>query len=147
MPDIPAFLTGRNVTACTITPQTNTNGTLADTTPVATMFGHVDEITMSGTKTRENIKAMNTTRRNMVPLDVGTTITVTEILKYSGTNLLATAWAGSSEYHKILLTRGAQSWTFYGLYVDYEEQLRPGKSTGTAVFEMVDPATANPAYA
>jgi hypothetical protein len=147
MPDIPNWLVGRHVTACTLTPQTNTAGTLADTTPVATMFGHVDEIDIDGTKTTENIKPMNTIRRNMVTIDVGTQMTVTEILKSSGTNLLPQAWNGSPEYFKLLVTRGAQGHTFYALMTSCREQLRHGKSVAVATFEMVDTGSANPAYA
>jgi hypothetical protein len=147
MPTIPTWLTGRNVTTLTLTPQSNVDGVLSDSTPVAAIFGHIDEVTLTGSKTSENIKPLNTIRRNMVPIDVGTRITMAEILKAGGTNLLAQAWFGANEYFKISLARGAQTFTFYGLFHDYEEQLRQGKSVGVATFEMVDPAVANPAYA
>lgn len=148
MPNLPLWLVGRDVTGTTLTPQTvaPTTGVLTDTTPVATLFGHVDSVAIRSRKTTEEISPMDTVRENMVPIKVGTSIEVSEILKKSGTNLLATAYYGSADYFKVALTRGGQVFTFYGLFSSYEESLNRGKSTGTAVFDMVDPAAANPTY-
>jgi hypothetical protein len=148
MSTIPVWLTGPGGSyAIVVTPQTVTAGVLADTTPVATLTGNLDRISISGSKTSENIMAMDSFRRNQVPLDVGTEITLIEILKKSGTNLLATAWMGNSDYFKIGVTRGGQTWTFFGLYESYDEGLEHGKSVGTGRFVMVDPGAGNPGYA
>ena len=90
---------------------------------------------------------MDTSRLNMVPIKAGTTITLTEILKGGNlANLLAAVYYGASVYVKIALSRGGQSFVFYGLAVDYDESLRRGRSVGTMVVDMVDPLTANPTY-
>lgn len=145
---LPKWLTGPGgLYAIVVTPQTNTNGTLADTTPVATLTGNLKRIGINGSKTVENIMAMDAGRRNNVVLDVGTEITLVEILKYNGTNLLATAYWGSSDYHKVAITRGGQAYTFYGVYQSYDETLEHGESVGVGVFVMVDNGAANPGYA
>lgn len=148
MVSIPVWLVGKHVTAVTLTPQSvASDGTITDTTPVATMVGHVDEVTISMRSENEEISPMNTTRLNHVQLKVGTTITIHEILKSNGTNYLATAATGATAVFKVLVTRGGQGFTFYGLLESYEEGLRRGKSTGSMTLAMLDISAANPAYA
>ena len=143
---LPVWLTGVNGSyAVTITPQTNTNGTLADTTPVQTLTGSIDSINPESVRTNEEISAMNSGRLNHVALQSGTTFALTEILKYTGTNMLA-QFGYAFDYGKVAVTRGAQTFTFYGLVENYSESLQRGKSTGTLRMVMVDNGAANPSY-
>src|SRR5262245_25976448 len=142
-PTLPLWLTGPGITACTITPQTvnATTGDLTDTTPVATLFGHVDALNQRGRKTTEEISPMDTQRENYVPIKRSTNIEVTEILKSAGQNLLARAWYSSADYHKVVLTRSTQTgnkdFTFYGLFASYDENYARGKNVGVGTFMMV----------
>lgn len=146
MPTIPNWLTGPGGSyAVTVTPYTNTNGTLATTTPVQTITTTVDTIRVAAHTRLEEISAMTSTRENNVPIQVGTQITLTEILKASGTNGLA-QFANAFSYGLVAITRGAQAWSFAGVQESYDEDLQRGKSTGTLVMNMIDPGTANPTY-
>jgi hypothetical protein len=148
MPTLPVFLVNSaGPFSAVITPQTVTAGVLADTTPVATMTASLDDVSLDYTATTEDISAMTSGRRNPVITERGTSMTVGEILKTSGSNLLAAA-AVAGDYFKIVFTRGAQAWTGYFLLTGYSEKPNgKGKTVGTATFESVDPGTANPTYA
>lgn len=146
---LPTWLTGKHVTAITLTPQTvsTTDGSLDDSTPVGNLFGHCDEITIRTRTEAEEISPMNTLRQNMVQIKVGTTIDLTEVLKFAGTNILASAaYDATTPVWKVSITRGAQSFLFYGLLIGYDESIRHGRSVGVASFDMLDPGSANPSY-
>lgn len=130
-----------------ITPQTVTGGVLADTTPVATMTASLDDLSFSYKPTTEDISAMTSGRANPVITSRSSSMSVGEIIKTSGSNLLAAA-AVAGDYFKIVFTRGAQSWTGYFLLTGYDEKPNgKGKTVGSATFETIDNGSANPTYA
>lgn len=145
MTAIPAWLIGVNATTVNIIGQTiAANGTL---TPGATtsLVGQLDEIEIDITNETENITPMDVRQNNYVIVGEDATITLTEILKRSGTNILA-ALSSSYDVAQFNLTRGAQSWSFYGTIGGYNEGLRRGKSVGRMPLKIVNIAGANPAY-
>jgi len=147
MTALPVWLRGQNVTVCAITPQTVASDGTLSAGSTSSLVGTIDTISIRSTIEAEEISPMTTTRTNMVPIKVGTTIVLTEILKSSGTNILAGVGYGATSYAYFALTRGAQSFGFYGLITDYSEEISKGKSTGVMTLEMVDPGSANPVYA
>lgn len=145
MPSVPTWLTGRHVTTCSITPQTvAANGTLTAGTS-SSLVGTLDEITLDSTPELEEISPMDTLFQNNVILKNATRITLTQILKSNGTNLL-TAAANAADVFAVVITRGGQTWTFYGTRGAYSEGLRRGRSTCSLTLEMIDITTANPTY-
>jgi hypothetical protein len=148
MPQIPVWLTASTGPfSVVITPQTvASDGTLTDTTPVATMTASLDDVSFDYTAETEDIRALTAIRKNPVIVGRGTNMVVGEILKKSGSNLLAAA-AVAGDYFKIAFTRGAQAWTGYFLLTAYSEKPTRGKSPATGTFESVDSGATNPAYA
>jgi hypothetical protein len=145
MTAIPVWLKGSNVTACAIVPQTVASDGTLSAGASSNLVGSIDSISVQSTAELEEISPMTTTRRNMVPIKTGTTITLVEILKSNGTNLLA-AVAYAATYVQVSLTRGGQAFSFYGVVADYNEDLQRGKSVGTMVIDMVDISSTNPTY-
>ena len=129
-----------------LTPQTVTAGVLADTTPVQTITGDIDEVTLENNPDLERIEPLNTTRGNSVLLADDWTMTAVEILKSSGTNMLAAA-CSAADYFKLVVVRGQQQFTFYCVRGRYSEGIRRGKSVATADFREIDPSATNPTYA
>lgn len=145
MAAIPVWLTGRHTTACAIVPQTvAADGTLSAGAS-SNLVGSIDGISIRSASELEEISPMTTTRSNMVPIKVGTTISLTEVLKSNGANLLA-AVAYAATYVQVTLTRGGQSFAFYGVIGEYSEDLQRGKSVGVLSVEMVDIGSSNPTY-
>lgn len=148
MAQVPVWCLGRHVTVCSITPQSvASDGTLSDGS-ASSLVGSIDSVSLTSQPETEEVSAMTTTRANNVIIKNATSVTLVEILKSSGTNILAAAVTGANgDYFKVILTRGAQTWTFYGLRGAYSEDLQRGKSTASLTLEMVDPNAANPTYA
>lgn len=159
MADVPLWAIGKHVTSIVLTPQTvnATTGVLTDSTPVASLFGHLKNIELDSHVTSENISAMNSTAENQVPLEYGTTIRMEELEKSAGTNLLASqvfTAASIGTYVKYQITRGGQSWTGYGLVADYKMSASKQGVNGTAEIRPIQInnttasgyATANPVY-
>lgn len=150
MATIPLWLRGRDIPGggtFTITPQSvnASTGVLSNAASATSMVGHWDDVAIDSTPETEEISSADATRQNDVILKERTEITITEILKRAGTNILAAAFTGY-DYFYVTLTRGGQTWGFYGLRGAYNESISKGKSTGRGVFTMVDPATGNPTY-
>lgn len=146
MATIPGWLTGKGVTAVTITPQTvnNQTGGLTDTTAVP-LVGHLDGVAIRTRVTNEEISPMDAVRENYVPIQTGSSFELTEVLKAIGINLLAPA-ANASLYQKVVLTRGAQTYLFYGIVESYTETIVRGKSVAVLTVQMIDPGSFNPTY-
>jgi len=144
---LPLWAIGKHITAFTLTPQSqNTStGVLSDTTPVATMYGHMQECEVESRNTLENISAMDRPVENNVIIERGTVYRITELEKSAGTNLLAQAGYGADVF-KLVLTRGAQSWTGYAVAGNYRMSAVKARVTGTFQLEPVDIGAANPVY-
>jgi hypothetical protein len=121
MATIPLWALGKHVTSILLTPQTvnATTGVLSDTTPTRQFFGHLDEITVDGAFTMENISSMDRPYENNVPIEFGGRINFHEFEKSAGTNLAAAA-AFSASYWKYTIVRGAQSFVGWGVLEKYE---------------------------
>lgn len=145
---IPAWLTsGNGPFAVTLTPgtRTPTTGAFSPGTLV-TMTGELDDIAFDGDVVTENIRPMNRRKANHVIIEDDSNITLFELLKYEGVNILAAQVYGS-DYFKIIITRGAQGWTFYGVRGFPRETIRNGKSVTAVTFSQIDVGDPNPAYA
>lgn len=147
MTAIPVWLTsGSGPFSVTLTPQTRaSDGTLSDGTLV-TLTGTLDDIEFENNPKNENIKPMSTRRANYVPVEDDPSWTLVELLKSNGTNLLATA-NYTADYFKLVVTRGGQAYTHYGVRGPYSESIKNGKSVARLVLQPVDIGSANPAYA
>jgi hypothetical protein len=139
MAAIPIWLVGRNTSVCNIVTQTvGANGALTPATTY-TLVGLIDEIEVSPSQSSENIVAMIAPRENNVAIELGGTITLTEVLVYGTTgNLLAEAWASGNDYAIVTVTRGGNTWTFTGLMQSYAESITKGKCTGRMTLELVN---------
>lgn len=145
MASIPVWLTGKHVTACAVVPQSvATNGTLTPGSSTS-LVGSLDEISLNSSPETEEISHLGATYANTVLIRRKQQVTLTEILKSNGTNILA-ATATAYDVVQVNLTRGAQSWSFYGIVTGYREDIRRGKSTAVMTLDMVDPNTTNPTY-
>lgn len=161
MSQLPLWAVGRNITAYGITAQSmNTStGVLADATPTSTyavsVYGHLQECEVEQNVTLENISPMDSLYENNVPIEFGTTYRVTEIEKSAGVNKLAMLANSGYNYFKVVLTRGAQTWTGYAVISNYRMTAQKNKVLGS--FEMrpvnildvtsgVTSSSANPLY-
>lgn len=145
MTGIPVWILGRHLTTASLTQQLiASDGTF---TPGSSwsLLGQLDEIDVETTNELENITPMDVRQNNYVPVSTESTFTLTEILKSNGVNILANA-AVAGDYWYVVLTRGGQSWGFYGVVESYNEGLRRRKTTGRLVLKMLNPGIANPAY-
>jgi hypothetical protein len=146
MTAIPTWLRGNHTSVCSITPQSvASDGTLSDGA-TSSLVGSIDGISINTTAELEEISPMTTTRHNNVIIKSGTSLSLTEILKSNGTNILAAA-SSVADVFRVNITRGPQSWAFYGVRSTYTEDLQKGKSVGVLTLEMVDINSANPTYA
>lgn len=148
MSAVPVWLRGRDLAGGTLaiySVAVAANGTITDGAS-ASLLGHWEEIRIEGDTEKEEISSSDATRQHNEILKNMTKVTITEILKRNGTNILA-AWSIANDVGKFVVARGAQSWTFYGARGSYNETLNKGKSTGVLTLEMIDPGAVNPAYA
>lgn len=147
MAAIPVWLTaGNGPFSVALTPQTiASDGTLSDGSS-ATLTGVLDDIEFSNNPVLENIRPMSSRRANHVSIEENPTLTLVEIMKATGTNILA-AQNFASDVFKVVFTRGAQAYTYYGRRGAYNERVVNGKSTARLTLEAVDIAAANPGYA
>lgn len=132
---IPLWALGRHVTSILLVPQqvnTSTGG-LTDTTPTRQFFGHLENIELNTQFALENISSMDRAYENMVPIEQGASLTLTEIEKSAGTNLAAAA-AFQATYWKYTLARGAQTFVGYGVLESY--QLTGAKARVNAQFVL-----------
>lgn len=159
---VPNWLLGRHVTAVQAWVQTINESTgvfadvatptLADIADIVTTTGShaaativfgvglLDEIRLVGEKTTENINSVNRTIANHVALQVGFSLTVSEIMRTAvNGNLLANIWlAGTSQYVRFTFGRGGNHWEHIFLLTQYDEPLGRGKNVATATLVSVD---------
>lgn len=148
---IPAWAVGRHVTACTITPQSLASGTagwsFSDVASLAqTYYGHLENIEVVQEIDHEEINHMAATRKHNVYIEEGTTFRLTELEKSINTNLAALLWNSGVEYCKLIITRGAQSWTGYGAISAYNMEGQKRGVKAQLNFLPVDIGTKSPTY-
>lgn len=158
---IPLPLRGLDVSLVRITQQTlnASTGALTDSGTVGTITAVLDG---AGVRTRmvtEEISAITSARENNVPVQVGTEIVLREILDRRASVLPTTgpvlakladtlASISGSAFCKVEITRGGNTWTYYGLFSEYNEgPYVKGKNTGEMSFLPVDNGSQSPSYA
>lgn len=144
--DIVDYALGQHITVVTIAPITYSagTGTVGTAKSIQAYLGEGGGI--SGSVDTENVSPVTSTKRNPVPLEVGTRITLTEILRKTGNDrdILAALYYGATLRCQIVYTRGGRTFTMNGLMVSYDESTRKGAIGSTVVFESFDDGAANP---
>lgn len=133
-----------------ITPQSNSSGSLSDTTPVQTLTSDMISIDHDETQRVRELSAMTTVRENMVAIKRGFQTTISEIVKESGTytSKVGHLWYNTtSRIVKLVWTRGAQAITAYALLTGYRESATEEGVIATLTLGPVDNGAANPALA
>jgi hypothetical protein len=142
---VPPWLLGRHVTTVTLVGMAiDIYGVLTDSDSEA-LVGQLDEITLTSTPQTENIQAMDIRIANYVILEDDFTLTLSEILKRVNANILYKLQSLGYDYFHAIITRGTDTWDFYGLRGEYAEQLVKGKATGRMTFHCIYPGDFNPA--
>ena len=153
MTSIPAWLIGKNVTVCNIKPLTiDAAGTISTAASNVDCRLQLDEISIELVNNTEVISGLDERQDNHVIVSSDCTITLVEILKRSGSNILAGIFMGltlaNADWVLVTITRGAQTFTFYGVMTRYSEGIRRGKSVGTLAISSINTVgVTNPAYA
>lgn len=147
MTAIPVWLTaGGGPFTVTITPQTvASDGTLSDGT-LAALTGSVETLRFTNSPNQEELSPMSSRRGNMVNTKEMPSMVLEELLKSSGTNILA-ATNYAFDVVKVNWTRGAQAYVFFGRRGEFDDGVTSGRSTCRLVIGPVDIGSANPTYA
>jgi hypothetical protein len=144
---MPLWAIGKHVSAISIWLQTvnTTTGVLADASTAGTsFFGHSSEISLDTNVSMENISAMDRPWVHNVVTETDTTLKITELEKSAGTNLAASL-AFSGSYVRYVVTRGAQSFTGFGVLGDYSmNSSGKGSVKGDLTIRQIDIGTAAP---
>jgi len=155
---------GRHLTHLVVTMQAVNlaNGTLSDSTPVATLVSSTGTINIDLIHTanlsddvefviRKNLEAIQSITRNrvhMVPTTIGASITLAELVR-KGTDVaqLAACWfEGPSRYAKIDYYRMGHGYTVYMRMRSFRMNPQRTRNVDVAEFVLIDAATA-PAFA
>ncbi len=146
--DIVDYALGKDITVVTIAPITYSGGTGTVGTPKSIQAYLGEGGGISGSVDTENVSPVTIVDRNPVPLEVGTRITLTEVLRRSGTDrdVLRALYYGNTLRCQVIYTRGGTSFSLNGLMVSYDESTRKGAIGSTVVFESFHtPGSVNPA--
>lgn len=130
MATVPNPLLGRHLTYFQITPQSVAdNGTLSDGSSV-NLLAQLDGSALQGQPEHEEINAMNTTRRNMVVISEGDTLSINIFKVNNGNNPnpLFAIW-NSYDYFKVIWHEGTatgsiQTCTYYGVRGDLDTSIQ-----------------------
>jgi hypothetical protein len=145
MPQIPAWVLGRHVTAFTLTPQTPAiDGTLAPGS-AKSLAGLWDEVDLEFEEETEEISAADSIRQNTVIVKDLWRFRAVQILNKGpagNINPLATLYSANDQF-QLTLTRGTNTWTIYIVKTGYTENVRKSKSVGIFTGAIIDagPAT------
>lgn len=149
MATIPVWLTPSTGTyTVVITPHTvTTAGVLTSVaSATASLTADVSDLSIELSTRLVEISALTASRENNVQIKNSCRISISEILKNTGSNKLASI-ASLYTYFLVVITRGAQSFSFYGIFEGYSENLGEPPNTGTLTLAMIDPGAVNPTYA
>lgn len=133
MPQIPLWLLGRHLTLCTFQPlKTDASGNLiASSVGTRTITTLLDDIRYGGRITTRDIRAVNATQKNPVPIEWADVISFAVIQRaIAGSNDLAACWVGSDnpDYGFFVFAWGANTVSYYGMMEGYEEEGNKDKS-------------------
>lgn len=144
MPTIPLWAIGKHITSILLTPQSvnTTTGALTDTTPTAQFFGTLQDIDVADEFETENLSAMDRPYKNLVPIESGQTLKLTEYEKSAGTSLAASvAFGGAGSYWKYTVTRGVNSFVGYGVLIRYNMSGTKPKVMAQLELGPIDPGS------
>jgi hypothetical protein len=115
--------------------------------------GVVDGISLRGRKQEEEISAITETHANHVPIYIGYSLIVTEILRQGANkSLWANLWMAAdssqnlSRIVQVTFARAGSKWTGYLRMIRYPEIIRRGKNIARMELASVDPGQANLIY-
>lgn len=152
MPTQPNFQLGRSMTSLVVTPVTiAADGTITDTTPVATLTAVLENFDYESTNELEEISAVTQRRQNHVITSTGTTATIDIIMKggtdtaYAINTLGAIAY--NQDYTRVTLVQSNLTWgPFYNVIAKFSSGIKgKGKVTAHIELSQIDPGAANPA--
>lgn len=163
MATIPTWLFGYHVS--TITAQAlsvDSAGLLSNSGSAETLVGVIDELTYNGRAITERINPLTAKVENEVVVEMNEFITAAEILSPDDSSAVAGAYsilpkiwalggadaAGAIQYILFTVTRGANTYQFYGLCQELVSNMRHGKSVARLTIQKIDvgPAVANPTW-
>jgi hypothetical protein len=150
------WLLGRQVTTLTARVQTlnESTGALANAgggspgiTDLSdlTAAGVIDEVRLIANRETDNISPVNSSSAHHVPIKVGFSMVLTEILRTAAnaTLLLNIYTSGVTNYVVITFTRGAHTWSGTFLMTAYDETIQRGKNVARLTVSSVDNADIN----
>jgi hypothetical protein len=115
--------------------------------------GLVDSISLRGRKQEEEISSVNETHANHVPIYVGYSLVVVEILRQAAAkSLWANLWTASdpsqnlSRIVAITFARAGNKWSGYLRMARYPEIIRRGKNVARMELVSIDPGQPNLVY-
>lgn len=115
MATIPDYLKGADTTLITLTPQTKTGSTLADTTPVVTSTNVFENFKIDTDTEMDVARPATSTRRHNVPIMDGYSFEIDQLLIVGAEPDPLLAQVLASRYVKAIFTRGGKSVTVYGV--------------------------------
>jgi hypothetical protein len=137
---IAPWLTGKNISVCSIEPLTydSTTGTLTSTS-AQSIVGFIDELSVSGQQSTETVAPITSGYETEVATELNFSVTLSEVLRTTATgSFLAIAWQTGDEYARVIIARGGNTWTFIGLMTGYNESIRKGKCVAKLSLASVD---------
>lgn len=164
MATVPIWLLGYGVSTITARAQSvNAAGLLSDSGAAETLVGVIDELSYNGRNVTESINPLTAAVENEVVVEINDFVTLAEILAPDDSSatvgaygVLPKLWAlggadvaGAIQYMLVTVTRGGNTWSFYGISQEYSESIRHGKCVGRLTVQMVDieASLPNPSYA
>jgi hypothetical protein len=127
VPQIPLWLVGRHLTSCVFTPlKTDASGNLVTSSVGArTITTVIKEIRYAGRITTRDIRAVNASRKNPMPIEWADAVSFAVLQRASaGSNDLAACWVGSDspDYGLFVFIWGSNQVSYYGMMDGYEEE-------------------------
>lgn len=147
----PGFQLGRAMTSLVVTPLTvSSTGTIATTTPIATLTGTLETFDYTSTNELEEISAVTARNQNNMIVSTGTECTIEVLMKAGSDAAFAVnaigAIANGADYAQVVLVQYGMNWSFQGVIKSFNHGIKgKGKVSGTLVVAMIDNGSANPA--
>jgi hypothetical protein len=111
----------------------------------STLTGVIDEIDFRYRNKLENVAPLDRRSAHYVVVETEAIVRLVEILKRKGVNFLASL-CSHSDYVRVTVTRGEQTWSFSGIIGEYEECIRKEKCVGILTVHQADVGAKNPEY-
>lgn len=140
----PWLVTGNGPFGCTITPHTAAaGGALSPVGSALTLENDLDDVEVTFTDDLENIKPMSKIGANNVGTNEDFEVTLIEIYKDDGSNILPPV--AVYKYFHVVLTLGDETpWEFWGRRNGFRISPKNGKSTFQLGLKRIETGTTNP---